>query len=227
MAKRLSCARRGASSQHWGSPRPVPGALAHTANSRLPADLDGGSTGAGAARAGTFTVGDNLDPQRVLAFVVGRGAGLPQRIQAVLRRARGRGGESRQLEDHPRAAIQFAELQRHGRPFGGHLDLGAGAYVGRTGQGELLAIAADNDGRQRRSAATCRWGRISAWASTGSWVGPASWASTGGCGHGRTCASAGTGSCDGSRGCGCGSTWATGAIKTTRSEHHAPAPAAL
>src|SRR5579862_1625971 len=109
MAKRLSCARRGASSQHWGSPRPVPGALAHTANSRLPADLDAGSTGAGAARAGAFTVGDNLDPQRVLALVVRGDAGLAQPIEAVLRRARGCRGESRQLENHPRAAIEFAE----------------------------------------------------------------------------------------------------------------------
>src|SRR6202034_3025661 len=109
------------------------GALAHTTNSRLPADLDAGSSGARAANAGAFTAGDNLDPQRVLARVVRGGAGLAQRIEPLLRRTRGCRGESRQLENHPRAAIQFAEAKCHGRPFGGHLDLGAGAYVGCTG----------------------------------------------------------------------------------------------
>ena len=68
-------------------------------------------TGARAAAAGAFTAGDNLDPERVLALVVRGGAGLAQRIQAVLRRTRGCSGESRQLEDHPRAAIQFAEAR--------------------------------------------------------------------------------------------------------------------
>ena len=47
-----------------------PGALAHTTGSSLPADLYAGSSGARAANAGAFTVGDNLDPQRVLALVV-------------------------------------------------------------------------------------------------------------------------------------------------------------
>src|SRR5579863_9034611 len=145
MAKRLSCARVEAPVLSvGGAPRPMPGAFGHTTNSRLPADLDAGSSGARAANAGAFTCGDNLDPERVLALVVRRDAGLAQRIQAVLRRSRGCRGESRQLENHPRAAIQFAELQRHGRPFGGHLDLRAGAYVGRTGERELLAVAADN-----------------------------------------------------------------------------------
>src|SRR5277367_4191764 len=134
MAKRLSRARVEAPvSEHWGRPRPVPGALAQTTGSGLAADLDAGCPGARAAHAGAFTVGDNLDPKRVLALVVRGGAGLAQRIQAVLGRTRVRSGESRQLEDHPRAAIQFAEAQCHGRPFGGHLDLGAGAYVGFTG----------------------------------------------------------------------------------------------
>src|ERR1700689_5826785 len=106
MAKRVSCARVEAPvSQRWGSPRPVPGALAHTTGSGLPADLDAGSSGARAANAGAFAVGDNLDPERVLALVVRGDAGLAQRIQAVLRRTRGCRGESRQLEDHPRAAI--------------------------------------------------------------------------------------------------------------------------
>jgi hypothetical protein len=45
------------------SPRPVPGALAHTTGFSSPADLDAGSSGAGAGKAGAFTVGDNLDPE--------------------------------------------------------------------------------------------------------------------------------------------------------------------
>ncbi len=107
--------------------------------------------GARAAAASAVTVGDNLDPERILALVVRGGAGLAQRIQAVLRRTRGCGGESRQLEDHPRAAIQFRHAEGHGRPFGGHLDLGAGSYVGCPVSGELLAIAAENDWRLSRS----------------------------------------------------------------------------
>jgi hypothetical protein len=67
-------------SRRWfsalGKPPAVPGALAHITNCRLPADLDAGSSGARAARAGAFTVGDNLDPQRVFAFVVRSDAGL-------------------------------------------------------------------------------------------------------------------------------------------------------
>src|SRR2546423_1882522 len=114
---------RGAGSQRWGNPRPVPGALAHTTESSLPADLDAGSSSARAASAGAFTVGDHLDPERILGLVVRGGTGLAQLIQAVLRCTRGRSGESRQLEDPPRAAIQFAEAQGHGGPFGGHLDL--------------------------------------------------------------------------------------------------------
>src|SRR5687768_15363023 len=85
-----------------------PGALAYAEGSSLPADLEAGST-TRAAAAGV-TGGDKLDPERILALVVRGVAGLTQRIQAVLRRTRGRGGESRQLEDHPRAAIQL----RHG-----------------------------------------------------------------------------------------------------------------
>src|SRR6185312_9748017 len=106
---------------------------------------------AGAADSGALTVGDNLDPERVLALVVRGGTGVAQCIQAVLRRTRSGSGEARQLEDHPRAALQFAEAQGHGRPFSGHLDLGAGAYVGFTAQDDVLAIAAENDGRLRRS----------------------------------------------------------------------------
>src|SRR5580692_11337895 len=127
MAKRLSCPRVEAPVLNvGGSPRPAPGALAHATGSGLPADLDAGSSGARAANAGALTAGDNLDPERVLALVVRGDAGLAQRIQAVLRRTRGCSGESRQLEDHPRAAIQFAEAQDHLRPFGSHLDLDAG-----------------------------------------------------------------------------------------------------
>ena len=91
----------------------MPGASAHATKSRLAADLDAGATGAGAARAGTFTVGDNLDPERVLALVVRRDAGLAQRIQAVLRRARGCRGESGQLEDHPSALSKSGFLSNH------------------------------------------------------------------------------------------------------------------
>ena len=63
----------------------------------LPADLEAGSTTRGAVAG--VTAGDNLHPERILALVVRGGAGLAQRIQAVLRRTRGCGGESRQLED--------------------------------------------------------------------------------------------------------------------------------
>src|SRR6185369_7571346 len=89
-------------------------------------------------------------PERILALVVRGVAGLTQRIQAVLRRTRGCGGESRQLKDHPRAAIQFRHGEGHVRPFGGHLDLGTGSYAAR-GYGVLLAIAAENDWRLSRS----------------------------------------------------------------------------
>src|ERR1700733_12435180 len=133
MAKRLSCARVEAPVLSVGeAPGLCRGLLLMRQDPGLPADLDAGSSGARAANAGAFTVGDNLDPERVLALVVRGGAGLAQRIQAVLRRTRGCSGESRQPEDPPRAAIQFAEAQCHGRPFGGHLDLGASAYVGFT-----------------------------------------------------------------------------------------------
>ena len=65
---------------HKKSPRALPGAFAHTKGFSLPADLDAGSSGARAANTGTFTVGDNFDPERVLALVVRGGAGLAQRI---------------------------------------------------------------------------------------------------------------------------------------------------
>ena len=45
------------------SPRPAPGAFAHTTGFSLPADLDTASSGARAANAGAFTVGHNLDPE--------------------------------------------------------------------------------------------------------------------------------------------------------------------
>src|SRR5215467_216906 len=119
--------------------------LLHTAGFSLPADLEAGST----TRAGvisTVTVGDHLDPECILVLVVRGGAGLTQCIQAVLRRTRGCGGESRQLKDHPRAGIQFRQGEGHVRPFGGHLDLGTGSYVGAR-YVVLLAIAAENDWR--------------------------------------------------------------------------------
>src|SRR5580704_9448427 len=125
-----------------------PGALAQTAGFSLPADLEAGSTTRGAGAA--VTAGDNLDPGCILVLVVRGGAGLTQRIQAVLRRTRGCGGESRQLKDHPRAGIQFRQGEGHGWPFGGHLDLGTGSYVGAR-YVVLLAIAAENDWRLRSS----------------------------------------------------------------------------
>src|SRR5690606_39585906 len=71
------------------------------------ADLHGGRNGARAGSAGPFAGGNNLHPERVLALVVRGGSGSAQRIEAVLRRARGRGGESRQLKDYPRALLQL------------------------------------------------------------------------------------------------------------------------
>src|SRR6185503_6362258 len=55
-----------------------------------------------------------------------------------------------QLENDPRAAIQFRHVERQRRPFGGHLDLGARSYVGG-GDRVLLAVAGENDGRLSRS----------------------------------------------------------------------------
>ena len=129
------------------SPRPAPGALAHVAGFSLPADLEAGSTTRGAGAG--VTVGDHLDPECILVLVVRGVAGLAQRIQAVLRRTRGCGGESRQIKDHPRAFLQFRQGEGHGRPFGGHLDLGTSSYGAR--YVVLLAIAAENDWRLSRS----------------------------------------------------------------------------
>src|SRR5262245_39935013 len=81
------------------SPRPAPGALANTAGFSLPADLDAGSTARGAVAG--VTDGDQLDPERILVLEVRGVAGRAQRIQTVLLRTRGCGGESRQLEDYP------------------------------------------------------------------------------------------------------------------------------
>ncbi len=74
--------------------------------SSLPADLEGGST---TKAEGTAVRGDHLDPQCILVLEVRGVAGLAQRIQAGLLRTRGCGGESRQLEDHPRAVVQFRQ----------------------------------------------------------------------------------------------------------------------
>src|SRR6202451_4191782 len=133
------------------SPRPAPGALAYRAGFSLPVDLEAGSATGAAVRAAAkdVTAGDKLDPKRTIAFVVRGGTGLAQCIQAALLRTRRCRGESRQLEDHPRAAIQFRHAEVHGRPFGGHLDLGTRSYVGCSGDGNILAIAAENDWRLR------------------------------------------------------------------------------
>src|SRR6202035_4851052 len=96
----------------------------------LPADLEVGSaTCAASLAAKDVTAGDKLDPKRTVAFVVRGGSGLAKCVQAVLRRTRGCGGESRQLEHHPRTGIQFRHAQGQGRPFGGYLVLGAWVYV--------------------------------------------------------------------------------------------------
>src|SRR5215471_13282389 len=125
--------------------------LPHTAGFSLPADLEAGSATRAAANgaASTVTVGDHLDPECILVLEVRGLAGLAQRIQAVLRRTRGCGGESRQLEDHPRAGVHFRQGEGQGRPFGGHLDLGTGSYVARVKR-VLPAIAAKNDWRLSR-----------------------------------------------------------------------------
>src|SRR5580692_9368459 len=112
----------------------------------LPADLEGGST---TKAEGTAVRGDHLDPECILVLEVGGLAGLTQRIQAGLLRARGRCVEAWQLQDHPGAFVQLRQPQGHGRPFGSHLDLGTGADVGAR-QVVVLAIAAEYDWRLGR-----------------------------------------------------------------------------
>jgi len=127
----------------------------------LPAGLEAGSATRAAVRAAAkdVTGGDKLDPKRTVAFVVRGGTGLAKCIQAALLRTRRCSGESRQLEDHPRAAIQFLHAKGQGRPFGGHLDLGTRSYVGFSGDGKILAIAAENDWRLRRCTGASGGGR--------------------------------------------------------------------
>ncbi len=153
----LQCAlSREPIAQHCGTKQKAPGLcrglLLVQQGCCLPAGHEAGSATGAAVRAAAKDVaaGDKLDPKRTVAFVVRGGTGLAKCIQAVLRRTRRCGGESRQLEDHPRAAIQFlhAEVQR--RPFGGHLDLGTRSHVGFCGDSKFLAIAAENDWRPRR-----------------------------------------------------------------------------
>src|SRR5262249_14488260 len=134
-----------------------------TAGLSLPADLEAGSATRAAANgaASTVTVGDHLDPKCILVLEVRGLAGLAQRIQAVLRRTRGCGGESRQLEDHPRAGVHFRQGEGQGRPFGGHLDLGTGSHVARR-LGVLPAIAAENDWRLSSCSCSCTASRSSA-----------------------------------------------------------------
>src|SRR5690606_10239705 len=116
----------------------------------LTADLQrGGTTQAD----WTVVRGDHLDPQRVLVLEPGGLAGLAQGIEAALPRPLLRGRESRQLEDHPRALVQFREPESQGRPVGGEPDLGSGAHVGAARHnGVVLAVAAQDDGRLRRRA---------------------------------------------------------------------------
>src|SRR5580698_253906 len=134
------------------SPRRCRGLLLVQQGCCLPAGLEAGSATRAALRAAAkdVTARDKLDPKRTVAFVVRGGTGLTKCIQAALLGTRRCGGESRQLEDHPRAAIQFLHAEGQGRPFGGHLDLGARSHVGFSGDGKFLAIAAENDWRPRR-----------------------------------------------------------------------------
>src|SRR5215471_3745868 len=170
----------------------------------LPAGLEAGSATRAAVRAAAkdVTDGDKLDPKRTVAFVVRGVTGLAKCIQAAVLRTRGCSGESRQLEDHPRAPIQFPHAEGQGRPFGGHLDLGTRSYVGFSGDGKILAIAAENDWRPRRcsgaqesdSRADDNTGATPASARTASYRSPASTAGTGNCGSAAS-ATAGTGAC--------------------------------
>src|SRR5437667_3094413 len=118
----------------------------------LPAGLEAGSATRAAVRAAAkdVTGGDKLDPKRTVAFVVRGRAGLAKCIQAALLRTRRCGGESRQLEHHPRTGIQFRHAEGEGRPFGGYLVLGARSDVGCTGDGEILAVEVENGYRLRR-----------------------------------------------------------------------------
>src|SRR5688500_11897243 len=133
-------------SLHCGAPER--GARRHSGRDRLPADLEiRSATGAATLGARNVAAGDKLDPQRTVALVVRGGGGLAQRIDAVHRRTRGRGRESRQLEHHPRTGIEFRHAEGQVRPFRGDLVLGASSYVGCTVRSELLAIAAELDWR--------------------------------------------------------------------------------
>ena len=125
-----------------------------TQQDSLATDLESGST---TKAEGAAVRGDHLDPQCILVLEVRGVAGLPQRIKAGLLRTRGCGVEARQLEDHPRAFVQLRQPEGHGRSLSGHLDLGTGSYVG-TGQGVVLAIAAENHWRfsRRTAGATTR-----------------------------------------------------------------------
>ena len=95
------------------------------------------------------------------------------------------GRESRQLEDHPRAGIHFRQYEGHGRPFGGHPDLGTGSYVAR-GLGVLPAVAAENDWRLRRSCTAAAGSTTSSAMTTGNCAGASGSASRGLRGPGTT-----------------------------------------
>ena len=108
----------------------------------LPAGQEAGSATRAAVRAAAkdVTAGDKLDPKRTVALVVRGGTGLAKCIQAALLRTGRCRGESRQLEDHPRAAVQFLHAEVQGRPFGRHLDLGTRSYVGCSSDGKSLPL---------------------------------------------------------------------------------------
>src|SRR5262249_48378105 len=94
----------------WGRYRLA--AIASQLGCCFPARLaaDSATRAAPGAAAKDVAGGDELHPKRTVAFVVRGGAGLTQRIQAALLRTRRGSGESGQLEDHPRAGIQFLDV---------------------------------------------------------------------------------------------------------------------
>src|SRR5690606_19428420 len=124
---------------------------------------------------------------------------------AVLRCSLGRLRETRQLEDHPRALVQFGQAQRDVRTFRGQPDLGAGTDVRTTGHdGVVLAVAAEDDwrlggccaettGARTRGTGTCCTGTTGATGDCARACGTRGAAGTGRAGPGGS-AGAGTGS---------------------------------
>src|SRR5690606_5969490 len=98
--------------------------------SSLSTDLDAASAATEAAEAAAWAgAGRNdLDPQRILVLEVRGFVGRAQRIEIALFLTGRCGGETRQLEDHPRAFVQLTQADGQLLPFGCHLDLGTRHY---------------------------------------------------------------------------------------------------